>query len=170
MERSCSAGGGDVAAPAQDDIAALKAPKVRQTRKYCCGQDWCPKNAHAAFNVPQEAVTRLNWAHALGVRGWIFGKEYRVCAHNLRHEDLEISSAKAREGGAPSVRLRRGAIPSVDETECRSSLKASIEDCLRWRALAEHLASKDDIKSESPTPEDNKSASVLSVETLESME
>ena len=164
MERSCPAGGGDVAAPAPDDIVGLKVPKIRQTRKCCCGQDWCPKDAHAAFNVPQEAVTRLNWAYALGVTGLIFGKEYRVCAHHFRYEDLEIPSAKAREGGAPSVRLRRGAIPSVDETEYRSTLETSVEDCFRWRALAEHLASKDDIKSESPTPEDNKSASVLSVE------
>ena len=169
IERSCSADGGDVAAPAQEDIAALKVPKVRQ-RRSCCGQDWCPKDAHAALNVPQEAVTRLNWAHALGVRGLIFGKEYRVSAHHFRYEDLEVSSAKAREGGAPSVRLHRGAIPSIDETEYLSALKTSVEDCLRWRALAEHLASKDDIKSESPTPKDNKSASVLSVEALESME
>ena len=132
MERSCSAGGGDVVAPAPDDIAARKVPKVRQTRKCCCGQNRCPKEAHAAFNVPQEAVTRLNWAHALGVRGLIFGKKYRVCAHHFRYEDLEISSAMAREGGAPSVRLRRGAIPSVDETEYRSTLKTFIENCLRW--------------------------------------
>ena len=171
MERGCSAGGVDVVAPAPDDVAARKVPKVRQTRKCCCGQDWYPKEAHAAFNVPQEkAVTRLNWAHALGVRGLIFGKEYRVCAHYFRYEDLGILSAMAREGGAPSVRLRRGAIPSVDETEYRSTLKTSVENCLRWWALAEHLASKDDIKSESPTPEDKKSASVLSVEALESIE
>ena len=50
MERSCSAGGEDVAARALDDITA---PKVRQARRCCCGQDWCPKDAHAAFNVPQ---------------------------------------------------------------------------------------------------------------------
>ena len=115
-------------------------------------------------------MTRLNWAHALGARGLIFGKEYRVCAHHFRYEDLEISSAKAREGGAPNVRLHRGAILSVDETEYRSTLKTSVEDCFRWRALAEHLASEDEIKSESPTPEDNKSTSVFSVEALESME
>ena len=60
-------------------------------------------HAHAAFNVPPDEVTRLNWAHAVGVRGLIFGKEYRVWAHHIRYEDFEISSAKAREGGVPSV-------------------------------------------------------------------
>jgi hypothetical protein len=83
---------------------------------------------------------------------------------------LKISSAKAREGGAPSVRLRRGAIPSVDATGYRDALRTSVEDCFRWRALAERLSSKDEINSESSSPKGKESTSVLSLEALESME
>ena len=120
-------------------------------------------------------MTRVNWAHALNVRGLLFGKEYRVCAHHFNYEDFEVSSAKERDDGSPSVRLRRGAIPSVDETAYRSALKTSVEDCFRWRALAENLLSKDggDRKtkeSASPSAKDVESTSVLSVDALKAME
>ena len=154
---------------------ARAAPKARQTKKCCCGQHWCPTNANAAFNVPAGEVTRVSWAHALNVRGLIFGKEYRVCTHHFNYEDFEVSSAKERDGGSPNVRLRRGVIPSVDETAYRSALKTSVEDCFRWRALAENLLIEDGsdrktMESASSFPKDLESTSVLSVETLNAME
>ena len=59
-----------------------------QGDKARCGQDWCPTDANAALNVPAGEGTHVNWAHALNVRGLIFGKEYRVCAHHFNYEDF----------------------------------------------------------------------------------
>ena len=62
-----------------------------------------------------------------------------------------------------------------DETAHRSALKTPVEDCFRWRALAENLSSKDGVdkkpkESASPSPKAMESTSVHSVEALKSME